>query len=102
MGFTRTGAGMLCAAAAGSALTLGAVGLVFGGAAWSEARTVEGADTWSPDVQRAADRGSALGDASTVVFVAAGAMAIGAVAACWLGWRNARAGSPSRPTDHGP
>jgi hypothetical protein len=81
--------GTPCVATASGALVLGAVGLAFGGVAWSDARTVQRADVWTPDVQRADARGRAFGDASTVVFVSAGLLAVGATAACWLGQRGA-------------
>jgi tetratricopeptide (TPR) repeat protein len=80
----------VCAATAGSAVTLAAVGLVLGGFARSASASVEDKAVWDADAMRTDARGRAFSDAAVISLAAAGLAGAVAVGSCWWSWRTSR------------
>jgi hypothetical protein len=75
-----------CIAAGTTTLLLGVTGSVFGLAAWSAARDLEGRQTWDADAVRTEERGRAYGQSATALLVASGAASLLAAGICALRW----------------
>lgn len=80
----------VCAATAGSAVTLAAVGLVLGGFARSASASVEDKTVWDADAMRTDARGRAFADAAVLTLASAGIAGAVAVGSCWWSWRTSR------------